>query len=223
MRGSRKEASIPEVRNHAAVRGDDVTTRDTSLHGESRDDRERRTIDGVVRTQRGRPQDISAEVLRRGHEPTDVQVRGIAYAVAGLIVSLAISVAFVGSVFAFLRAHHGAPALSRLERAELVPPAPRLQIASEVDRVAIETAARDRLQAYAWIEEEPGRARIPIDRAMQLLAQHGWPDSEALGATSPLPASERVSRPTATAPTRDQPPLPQHQRAPLNPPFEEPP
>jgi len=37
--------------------------------------------------------------------------------------------------------------------------------------------ADDDMLGYGWADRDANRARIPIDRAMELIAQHGWPDS----------------------------------------------
>jgi hypothetical protein len=59
------------------------------------------------------------------------------------------------------------------------------------DRARIEAEAAARLSGYGWADRETGRARIPIERAMTLLAEHGWPDPDAGGAGRPARAPAR--------------------------------
>ena len=67
------------------------------------------------------------------------------------------------------------PAPEPLARVERVAPAPRLQAEPALELE--EMQARDRLvlESYGWIDREAGIARIPIERAMTLLAERGWP------------------------------------------------
>jgi hypothetical protein len=186
--------------DRASSPADAVRTRDEERHGVSSSPSERQTEDGRVRTQRGAPDEIPEDVRRHGHEPADVRVRSIVYTILGLLAAIAVSGAFVGGVLFAVRDRQGtaedlAPAVSD---AKLLPPEPRLQIAPEADRRALEEAARAQLNGYGWTKER-GRARIPIGRAMELLANHGWPDPDEPAASSrdrtdgrapPGPASE---------------------------------
>lgn len=52
---------------------------------------------------------------------------------------------------------------------------PRLLVKPREERLKVEAAAKRRIEAYAATAEE-GYARIPIERAMALLAANGWPD-----------------------------------------------
>jgi hypothetical protein len=73
-----------------------------------------------------------------------------------------------------------------LERRELQPPPPRL----EADPAESLAAYRERetaiLDSYGWVDKAEGIARIPIEQAMRLLAERGWPQP----ATGPRPPPE---------------------------------
>jgi hypothetical protein len=45
----------------------------------------------------------------------------------------------------------------------------------EEERLALLEAQIERLSSYGWIDREAGQVHIPIDRAMQILAQDGAP------------------------------------------------
>lgn len=214
---------MAEVRDRGAVAGDEAITRDVENHGDSSDHGERRTIDGTVRTQRGRPNEIPRDVLNRGHEPTDVQIRGIVYTVIGLIAFIIVSAAFVAGVLYYLRMTDRQPIVTALQRAELVPPQPRLQIAPERDRATIEEAAKTRLNGYGWSNGNPPRARMPIARAMELMAAHGWPDPEASGIASPIPGSGTGGGEVPSGQARILSRIPLEQQPSSTPPFEAPP
>ena len=65
-----------------------------------------------------------------------------------------------------------APNLKPLERF----PKPNLQIDDDhAERVALYAAQNAKLNSYGWVDRSNGIVRIPIDRAMDLIAQRGLP------------------------------------------------
>jgi len=54
-------------------------------------------------------------------------------------------------------------------------PAPQLEIneRDQLDKIRLEE--EDTLATYGWIDQSAGKVRIPIDRAMDLIAQRGLP------------------------------------------------
>jgi len=57
------------------------------------------------------------------------------------------------------------------------PPGPRLQTEAPRDLAAYQTAEDELLRSYGWMDAAHGRVHIPIDRAMQLLAERGLPQA----------------------------------------------
>ena len=55
------------------------------------------------------------------------------------------------------------------------------------------------LSSYGWVEKDKGLARIPIDDAMRLVAEHGLPKFAPAAAAPPL------RRPAAAAPAAERP------------------
>jgi hypothetical protein len=53
------------------------------------------------------------------------------------------------------------------------PPEPRLQVNPPVDLVRLRDVEDVLLNNYSWIDPEAGKARIPITRAMAILAERG--------------------------------------------------
>jgi len=205
-----------------AAPGDAVRTRDEEHHGVSAGQSERQTEVGPVRTQRGTPGDIPEDVRRHGHEPTDVRVRSIVCAILVLIVAIAVSGVFVGGVLFAMRDREDQVSVPAISRVTLLPPEPRLQIAPQADRKALEEAARARLNGYGWAQER-GRARIPIERAMELLAGHGWPDPDEPDASARQQAGEGASPGPTLEPRALQRALPQEQTDPRTPSLKAPP
>ncbi|MFZ1937991.1 MAG: hypothetical protein WBA18_02305 [Terracidiphilus sp.] len=80
-------------------------------------------------------------------------------------------------------------------------PTPRLQTDDGNQDVA-DLHARENLllDNYTWIDQPGGKVRIPIDRAMELIAQQGLPVAAAV---TMQPAMTGDSRPTITMPLTD--------------------
>jgi hypothetical protein len=80
-------------------------------------------------------------------------------------------------------------------------PTPRVQTDNGNEDIA-DLHARENLllDHYTWIDQSKGTVRIPIDRAMELIAQRGLPVAPA-SKTAPLMAGD--SRPEVTMPLTD--------------------
>jgi hypothetical protein len=113
----------------------------------------------------------------KGYETRDVSVRGVG--LFGLGLTIAICVFFILGVglYRFFKAAHpslGSP--SRIElRPEMIAPAPRLESNPSVDLETFRAAEEAKLNSYGWIDKDTGIVRIPIERAMDLIAQRGLP------------------------------------------------
>jgi hypothetical protein len=55
-------------------------------------------------------------------------------------------------------------------------PEPRLQATPAVDLAKLRAAEDKELKSYGWIDRPAGVVRIPIERAMELIAQRGLPE-----------------------------------------------
>lgn len=56
-----------------------------------------------------------------------------------------------------------------------LPPAPNLQKQPFQDIFMLHQSEAARLGSYGWVDKEGGIARIPIDRAMEVMLQRGFP------------------------------------------------
>jgi hypothetical protein len=80
-------------------------------------------------------------------------------------------------------------------------PTPRLQTDDGNEDVAdLHQRENLLLDNYTWVDQKGGKVRIPIDRAMQIIAQQGLPVAPAVQ-TEPLMTGD--SRPTVTMPLTD--------------------
>jgi hypothetical protein len=109
------------------------------------------------------------------HERTDVSVRPVVLAGVGLTIALLITAAaMLGMYDAFAtRFARLSPKQNPLAAAEAPrpPPAPRLQVHPIKELRELRVSEAEVLEHYGWVDKDAGVVRIPIDRAIQLLAQ----------------------------------------------------
>lgn len=111
-----------------------------------------------------------------GHELSDLKPRAIAI----FLVVLALTIAGVLVVSVWIH-QYSASRLARTEASPVPPtspaaaPEPRLQVFAPKEMHEFRAAEDATLKSYGWVNREVGLIRIPIDRAMQLLAERGLP------------------------------------------------
>jgi len=104
------------------------------------------------------------------YETRDADARWIALSGALLaLVTVAIMVLLVALFWHLAKARPLAP-----EHAQPFP-APRLQVVAQQDLAAFRAREDAELHSYGWIDKDAGVVRIPIERAMELIAERGLP------------------------------------------------
>ena len=124
------------------------------------------------------PEPAAAD-LAAGHEISDVNIGGLIKFLVGLVVSLVIVVLAVAWLFDLLadRAADADPPKSRLANLrDTVPPAPRLQESPAFDMRVMRDEQAAALSQTRWIDQQTKVVQIPVERAMQLIAERGLPD-----------------------------------------------
>ena len=144
----------------------------------------------------------------RGYETRDVTVRPMVWAVTGL--ALLILVGMLASWVAFkyfVRVQKLGPPASPFENTRELPPAPRLQVTPAEALKAYQAGESAKLTSYGWVGKNSGVVRIPIERAMELSLERGFP-VRAGGATPRAPAGitklESANTNTASAEVRPE-------------------
>jgi len=114
------------------------------------------------------------------HETTDANIGRLVKFGIGLFVLIVVAMMAMRWMFDYLKATQqlGPPA-SPFAESQAAPPAPRLQVRPVQDLKQLQQAENERLNSYGWVDQKAGIARIPIDRAMDLLAEKGLPVREA--------------------------------------------
>lgn len=118
----------------------------------------------------------SAESLALNHEVSDARSTPVIWGLVIVFGTLLLAFVLMGLVLA-LTAGSITDASNTLRNDEVtqlqLPPAPRLEQNPRIDGDRIITEAKERLESYGWVNERAGRAHIPIERAMELLIEHG--------------------------------------------------
>ena len=121
----------------------------------------------------------------------DIDVRKVVWTGVWLAAVIAVSMVamwfFAGSLRSALREADPPPSPLPEAGVRQLPPAPRLQESPEQDLAAMRAEEQRLLTSYGWVNEAGAIARIPVDRAIELIAERGLPE------TPPQPAAPAAS------------------------------
>lgn len=62
-----------------------------------------------------------------------------------------------------------------MEMERTLPPKPRLQVNQQLDLRQLRETEDKQLHSYGWVQKQAGTVHIPIDRAMDIIAERGLP------------------------------------------------
>jgi hypothetical protein len=135
-----------------------------------------------------------------GFERRDIGAAGILYFLAGLAAATLLIIFILDGLYSFLDKRERAqqPAVSPLitnvpaDTRPIAPnypekafPDPRLETDERNQLNKIRLDEEQTLATYGWIDEKTGTVRIPIERAMDLVAQRGLPTRPQDAASQP--------------------------------------
>jgi hypothetical protein len=109
-----------------------------------------------------------------GHETTDVRVWEVAKFGIALALLCIAALGLLFGLFRYFQIRDNTAAVKQIDPARTFPQ-PQLQKTPALDLKAIRDAEDQTLATYGWVDREKGVVRIPIDRAIDLLAQRGLP------------------------------------------------
>ena len=133
------------------------------------------------------------EVPVSGHETRDIDVRVVAVFGVALTTAIIVLMAATYGIYHFTSARHAAryPAAPPLAYTREPIPEPRLQVDAPRELRELRAAEDAALHGYAWVDKNRELIRIPIDRAIDVLAQRGLP---ARAQTAPGHGSREKSK-----------------------------
>ena len=109
-----------------------------------------------------------------GHETTDVNVWAIGKFAIGLVIVCVVSIALLFGLLKFFQSREETSVANTVEPTKMFPQ-PQLQKTPIPDLKAIRDEEDKLLNGYAWVDQPKGVVRIPVDRAIEVLAQRGLP------------------------------------------------
>jgi hypothetical protein len=125
------------------------------------------------------PQPSSNRPNQAGHETTDASPFYIGLFALGLVLMIALVLPLLGWTFWRLEAaaQRADPGQSPLAD-DQTPPAPRLEEQPGDELANLRRAERRRLSSYGWIDRQQRMVRVPVERAIEILAERGLPEPQ---------------------------------------------
>ncbi len=120
-------------------------------------------------------------------EHRDVAPRGVIIFFISLGVGILLALLIVYGLYVFLARTRADVAPFPTIKEDQVPPEPRIQPEPALDIWKFHAETNAKLNSYAWIDQKAGVVRIPVDRAMELLAQRGLPARTGTEAVAGMP------------------------------------
>jgi len=111
-------------------------------------------------------------------EGDGINYRGIVVFMAILVVTTVVCELIVVGMFKFLDASHKTNDVARAPLsapAGTRPPAPNLLLDEPANLLKFREREAQELTTYGWLDKSAGTVRLPIDRAKDLLIEHGLP------------------------------------------------
>lgn len=109
----------------------------------------------------------------------EISYKGLVYFAVGLAVTIILAAAlmlmFSRHIRSQLMASDAPPPALPEARQPYTPPAPNLQTSFDTDIDALHAKEDMLLNHFAWADRNTGKIRIPIERAMQIEVQRGFP------------------------------------------------
>lgn len=112
-----------------------------------------------------------------GHETRDADVRPIVRTGASLAVMIALVGLIVYGAFQYLAKHTATGDRSNPMSVgdSQIPPEPRIEEHAAIGIQQLHAQEDRTLSTYGWVDKKGGVVRIPIDRAMALQLERGFP------------------------------------------------
>jgi hypothetical protein len=108
----------------------------------------------------------------------DIRISGIIVSVAIVLVTTAltfVAMKIMMNAYKEWDVKRGEQVVSPLARDRTLPPGPRLQVYPRDELAEHRRTEQERLAHYEWIDPNFGLAKIPIDRAVEIVVESGVP------------------------------------------------
>src|SRR5579859_4989231 len=110
------------------------------------------------------------------HETRDMSFKTVAGFAIGLLAVLVLIGGALLGLYSYFGTHDAkSDTLPSMVTPPSLPSEPHVEVESSQSIQALNAAADQLLNTYGWSDQQKGIARIPIDRAMQLIVSQGVP------------------------------------------------
>jgi len=118
---------------------------------------------------------------RHDHEHSDWNLKYVVWGVITLVISVTVMCTASWWIFRTFQSWAESRVLGTALGQPQLPPEPRLQISPSEDWAEMRRREQAVLDSYGWVDRSRSIVRIPIERAMELIAQRGLPAANAEG------------------------------------------
>ena len=125
-----------------------------------------------------KPQSIEAKNPNPGWQDKDIHIRGIVISIAIVLITTAltfVAMKIMMNKYKEWDTEKGNNVASPLARERALPPGPRLQVFPRDELAEHRRTEQDQVAHYEWIDSDAGLAKIPIARAVEIVAESGIP------------------------------------------------
>jgi hypothetical protein len=115
-----------------------------------------------------------------GYEVRDANPKALLQFAFWMAVTIAVTLVAMKFTFSFFdRMEPLGPPASPLVDTRVLPPGPRLQVVPRQELADYCRAQQKDVNGYSWVDQQSKVVRIPVDRAIDLVLQHGLPARSA--------------------------------------------
>jgi hypothetical protein len=138
------------------------------------------------------------------HEQSDAATRPIFQLVVGLGVFVAISMVLMAMLYRFFNAYETArdtPVSPLAQEEPAMKPGPKLQPSPTIDLQQFRAKEKQALESFGWVDQREQLVHIPIEKAIELMAERGLParaDAPAADSSAPAAAPAQPAPAQAT-------------------------
>ena len=121
--------------------------------------------------------DLTARRAESGHEVSDINSKRVARVGIALATVIALALLVTYGLFHYFYSGETRtrPLPSPLSYSREPTPEPRLSVEPGEELKTLRSEEDAMLKSYGWIDRDKGVVRIPIDRAIEILAERGLP------------------------------------------------
>jgi hypothetical protein len=121
------------------------------------------------------------------HETRDIDARAVAWFGLGLVITFLLIFLMARWLLGIFGAQHSTgAAVTQISGQQMQPPQPQLQTNSAADMARFREWENGILTNYIWVDRPAGVVQIPIERAMDIIAERGLPVQQFSSGKTPL-------------------------------------